>query len=75
MYCVFLVFNSSSFLFFNSVQFFIYFLFAFSFYVFLLFMFSVCFFVSAKSLNSKAGLEFKEIRLFPMFLFSKKNEI
>ena len=72
MYCVFLVFNSSSFLFLI--------LFSFSFISFLRFhsMFFSClcflcvFFVSAKSLNSKAGLEFKEIRLFPMFLFSKK---
>ena len=38
----------------------------------LVYVFCVFFFVSAKSLNSKAGLEFKEIRLFPMFLFSKK---
>ena len=72
MYCVFLVFNSSSFLFLI--------LFSFSFISFLRFhsMFFSClcflcvFFVSAKSLNSKAGLEFKEIRLFPMFLFLKK---
>ena len=78
MYCVFLVFISSSLLvfFFNSVQFSLISFLCFHSKFFSCLCFLCLFFVSAKSWNSMAGLEFKEFWLFPMFfLINRLNSI
>ena len=72
MYCVFLAFDSSFFLFYSLCDFLVYFHVFFTLFVFQFFILYDCHnsFIFLYW-NSTAGLEFKEIRIFPWLFFIK----